>query len=293
MLSLSSTFSLVAPDGAHHTASLCPSRPSLSGGSRGSRPPASLSICYAQQEHCLPKFSTLLTALPLAQARPVYRLSIDGNRPLLLLYDVPAETLALLRSFIGGHGFEAGLFADLAVKCPLTCTYWIETGTHGEGRGMQGAASLHVGMAKKKLGRPRKSNGDLAEGREPAISPSPPAPLQMPASSEQRRACIECGCHQTPLWRRGPRGAGTLCNACGVKWNKQRHIRRQSLTNESALEMRPIEGSSVDANAPAASPKEGTHQSTCSSEALNGKTLAPLKKRKVFLQAIAPPQTRQ
>ncbi|KAI9248202.1 hypothetical protein BY458DRAFT_465073 [Sporodiniella umbellata] len=32
------------------------------------------------------------------------------------------------------------------------------------------------------------------------------------------KKCLYCGCKTTPMWRRGPQGAGTLCNACGVKW---------------------------------------------------------------------------
>ncbi|CAO3637502.1 unnamed protein product [Cunninghamella echinulata] len=32
------------------------------------------------------------------------------------------------------------------------------------------------------------------------------------------RKCSYCGSKTTPMWRRGPEGAGTLCNACGVKW---------------------------------------------------------------------------
>ncbi|KAI9505292.1 hypothetical protein BX070DRAFT_221840 [Coemansia spiralis] len=36
--------------------------------------------------------------------------------------------------------------------------------------------------------------------------------------TSQNRVCKYCRCTETPIWRRGPSGAGTLCNACGVKW---------------------------------------------------------------------------
>lgn len=36
--------------------------------------------------------------------------------------------------------------------------------------------------------------------------------------SNGMKKCLYCGSKSTPMWRRGPQGAGTLCNACGVKW---------------------------------------------------------------------------
>jgi len=38
-------------------------------------------------------------------------------------------------------------------------------------------------------------------------------------SSNKKRKCEFCGTVETPMWRRGPTGKGTLCNACGVKWS--------------------------------------------------------------------------
>lgn len=34
------------------------------------------------------------------------------------------------------------------------------------------------------------------------------------------RKCSHCQAEKTPLWRQGPLGKGTLCNACGVRWLK-------------------------------------------------------------------------
>ncbi|KAG0327541.1 GATA-binding factor 2 [Dissophora globulifera] len=33
-----------------------------------------------------------------------------------------------------------------------------------------------------------------------------------------QKRCGYCDCTTTPMWRRGPNGPSTLCNACGVKW---------------------------------------------------------------------------
>jgi hypothetical protein len=34
------------------------------------------------------------------------------------------------------------------------------------------------------------------------------------------RRCANCNAQSTPLWRNGPFGAKTLCNACGVRDNR-------------------------------------------------------------------------
>ncbi|CAH2065375.1 unnamed protein product [Thlaspi arvense] len=34
------------------------------------------------------------------------------------------------------------------------------------------------------------------------------------------KSCLHCGTRNTPLWREGPKGAGTLCNACGMRYRK-------------------------------------------------------------------------
>eukprot|EP01122_Echinamoeba_exundans_P011827 TRINITY_DN4834_c0_g1_i1.p1 TRINITY_DN4834_c0_g1~~TRINITY_DN4834_c0_g1_i1.p1 ORF type:complete len:437 (+),score=72.21 TRINITY_DN4834_c0_g1_i1:221-1531(+) len=36
------------------------------------------------------------------------------------------------------------------------------------------------------------------------------------------RECGFCGVTETAMWRRGPMGEATLCNACGVKWSQKR-----------------------------------------------------------------------
>ncbi|KAI9350650.1 hypothetical protein BDR26DRAFT_1003496 [Obelidium mucronatum] len=57
------------------------------------------------------------------------------------------------------------------------------------------------------------SVSDLSEGGDSG------APAGKPEDGPRR--CLTCSATQTPMWRRGPLGQGTLCNACGVKWSKK------------------------------------------------------------------------
>ncbi|KAI8351545.1 hypothetical protein BD560DRAFT_409274 [Blakeslea trispora] len=48
-----------------------------------------------------------------------------------------------------------------------------------------------------------------------SMSPPPKTPEIIPGT------CSSCHCTSTPLWRKGPLGPKTLCNACGLKWAKE------------------------------------------------------------------------
>jgi GATA zinc finger len=61
-----------------------------------------------------------------------------------------------------------------------------------------------------------------------------PAPMIRTA-----RTCEFCGTARTPMWRRGPSGKGTLCNACGIRWSVRakgdtRRRRTQSVRQEAS-----------------------------------------------------------
>ncbi|MED6195844.1 hypothetical protein PIB30_041722 [Stylosanthes scabra] len=40
--------------------------------------------------------------------------------------------------------------------------------------------------------------------------------------SESKKCCSDCKTTKTPLWRGGPAGPKTLCNACGIRYRKRR-----------------------------------------------------------------------
>ncbi|KAE8717777.1 GATA transcription factor 15 [Hibiscus syriacus] len=41
-------------------------------------------------------------------------------------------------------------------------------------------------------------------------------------SNETNKTCADCGTSKTPLWRGGPAGPKSLCNACGIRSRKKR-----------------------------------------------------------------------
>lgn len=55
-----------------------------------------------------------------------------------------------------------------------------------------------------------------------SISPKKPKKSDHPSSKSSSnigtRQCLNCFCTSTPMWRRGPDGVASLCNACGVKF---------------------------------------------------------------------------
>ncbi|GAV79453.1 GATA domain-containing protein [Cephalotus follicularis] len=45
---------------------------------------------------------------------------------------------------------------------------------------------------------------------------------------ENRRCCTDCKTTKTPLWRGGPAGPKSLCNACGIRYRKKRRAMKPS-----------------------------------------------------------------
>ncbi|CAE7057176.1 unnamed protein product [Rhizoctonia solani] len=52
-------------------------------------------------------------------------------------------------------------------------------------------------------------------------------------STQEQYVCVTCGRTDSPEWRKGPLGAKTLCNACGLRWAKRNTKRK---TDEAGAE---------------------------------------------------------
>ncbi|XP_031395369.1 GATA transcription factor 16-like [Punica granatum] len=55
-------------------------------------------------------------------------------------------------------------------------------------------------------------------------------------AAEPKKTCADCGTTKTPLWRGGPAGPKSLCNACGIRSRKKR---RAILGGGAAEEKKP------------------------------------------------------
>ncbi|KAL8093941.1 uncharacterized protein LOC141689131 [Apium graveolens] len=50
------------------------------------------------------------------------------------------------------------------------------------------------------------------------------------------RTCSDCNTTKTPLWRSGPQGPKSLCNACGIRQRKARRAMAAAAANDTAFE---------------------------------------------------------
>ncbi|KAG0255627.1 hypothetical protein DFQ27_006170 [Actinomortierella ambigua] len=82
-------------------------------------------------------------------------------------------------------------------------------------RGMTSTGAPAVAAASSSLAS--ASTGATAAVALPSTSPGVMT-SNSASSVPLAKRCVYCGCTTTPMWRRGPAGPSTLCNACGVKW---------------------------------------------------------------------------
>ncbi|CAN1792138.1 GATA transcription factor 16 [Linum perenne] len=59
--------------------------------------------------------------------------------------------------------------------------------------------------------------------------------------SPQKKTCADCGTSKTPLWRGGPAGPKSLCNACGIRSRKKRRDLMGLNTASSSVKERLVD----------------------------------------------------
>ncbi|KAH1088405.1 hypothetical protein AAZX31_07G225200 [Glycine max] len=65
--------------------------------------------------------------------------------------------------------------------------------------------------------------GSEIEVEDSNSNPNAPSSGNSPSSNnEQKKTCADCGTTKTPLWRGGPAGPKSLCNACGIRSRKKK-----------------------------------------------------------------------
>uniref|UniRef100_A0A0A9CDY1 GATA-type domain-containing protein n=1 Tax=Arundo donax TaxID=35708 RepID=A0A0A9CDY1_ARUDO len=74
---------------------------------------------------------------------------------------------------------------------------------------------------------------DLSEQKMIGILPPAGA-----AAEAGRPCCVECRTTATPMWRGGPTGPRSLCNACGIRYRKKRR-QELGLDNKKPQQQRP------------------------------------------------------
>lgn len=59
------------------------------------------------------------------------------------------------------------------------------------------------------------------------------------AYHKEEKRCTDCGTTSTPLWRLGPLGPKTMCNACGIKWKRRNGSSSSGSGNSTKKKARP------------------------------------------------------
>ncbi|CAK9187498.1 unnamed protein product [Ilex paraguariensis] len=97
-------------------------------------------------------------------------------------------------------------------------------------------------------------------------------PDRVSSDGNQFKTCAECGTSKTPLWRGGPAGPKSLCNACGIKSRKKRRV----ILSVNKEDKKPKKTSSTNTQ------HQKQNQNHLSSGGGRGNKLGESVKRKLF-----------
>ncbi|QRW02119.1 GATA type zinc finger [Ceratobasidium sp. AG-Ba] len=83
--------------------------------------------------------------------------------------------------------------------------------------------STSVGAATASARRGSIAEEPVAESTEAGRTRKKPKKAH---TAQEQYVCVTCGRTDSPEWRKGPLGAKTLCNACGLRWAKRNTKRK-------------------------------------------------------------------
>lgn len=95
------------------------------------------------------------------------------------------------------------------------------------------------------------AGGDAKKRRGVSFGPAPPASIHTYKATQKAAPpgrCHSCNRAETPEWRRGPDGARTLCNACGLHYAKL--TRKLGANKASALTGSSLRPKGLDSRSP-------------------------------------------
>ncbi|KAL7237597.1 hypothetical protein ACSBR2_003826 [Camellia fascicularis] len=90
-------------------------------------------------------------------------------------------------------------------------------------------------------------------------------------NDEMKKCCADCKTTKTPLWRGGPAGPKSLCNACGIRYRKKRSAMVGLNKAPEKRKERSSTSTSSAATATAAAAAATAKNKTSSSSGDNGK----------------------
>ncbi|ESW10726.1 hypothetical protein PHAVU_009G232700 [Phaseolus vulgaris] len=120
--------------------------------------------------------------------------------------------------------------------------------------------------------------------KNPELSPLVTDDSNCNSSSNQNsvplRVCVDCHTTKTPLWRSGPKGPKSLCNACGIRQRKERRAIAAAATTANGSNRLKAEKSEMKKGKKLHS--KGKKSKTEGAPALLKKKRKPAKNRKRF-----------
>jgi len=77
------------------------------------------------------------------------------------------------------------------------------------------------------------------------VVPTPAIKLKL----KNVKTCIKCGTSDTPLWRNGPEGPKSMCNACGIRWKRANtpKNKKKLITVDDYHKIPPLSANSIEA----------------------------------------------